>query len=59
MTLEAFFGIVFAAVFLGESLGGLQIAGGVAILFGAALVASSPRANGVGDELADAASEPP
>lgn len=59
MTLEAFFGIVFAAVFLRESLGGLQIAGGAAILFGAALVASSPRTTGVRGELADAASEPP
>jgi drug/metabolite transporter (DMT)-like permease len=61
MTLEAFFGILFDAVFLGESLGGLQIAGGVAILFGAALVASSPRTTGagLGGELADAASEPP
>jgi drug/metabolite transporter (DMT)-like permease len=60
MTLEAFFGIVFAAVFLDESLGGLQIAGGVAILFGAALVASSPRTPGRGGgELADAASEAP
>jgi drug/metabolite transporter (DMT)-like permease len=59
MTLEAFFGIVFAAVFLGESLGALQVAGGVAILFGAALVASSPRSSAVASDLADAASEPP
>jgi drug/metabolite transporter (DMT)-like permease len=59
MTLEAFFGIVFAAVFLGETLGGLQIAGGAAILFGAALVASAPRTAAAGGELADAASEPP
>jgi drug/metabolite transporter (DMT)-like permease len=58
MTLEAFFGILFAAVFLGEELGALQIAGGVAILLGAALVAAAPRSR-VPADLADAAVEPP
>ena len=44
MTLEAVFGIVLAAVFLGESIGPLQVVGGLAVLGGAAMIALSPAA---------------
>jgi drug/metabolite transporter (DMT)-like permease len=43
MTLEAFFAIVLAAVFLGEGLKPLQAVGGAAILMATALVAVSRR----------------
>lgn len=56
MTLEAFFAIVLAAVFLGETIGGLQLVGGAAILAGAAIVASAPLAR---PELAEAGTEAP
>lgn len=52
MTLEAFFAIVAAALFLGEPIGGLQLVGGIAILAGAMLIASAPRSPVV--ELSDA-----
>jgi drug/metabolite transporter (DMT)-like permease len=42
LTLEAFAAIVLAAVFLGESIGAVQLVGGVAILAGAVLVARAP-----------------
>jgi drug/metabolite transporter (DMT)-like permease len=58
MTLEAFFAIVFAAIFLGEDLGALQVVGGVAILAGAALVAASPRSPAAPD-LVDAGTDSP
>lgn len=43
MTLEAFFAIVLAAVFLGEGIRPLQAVGGAAILAATALVAARPR----------------
>jgi drug/metabolite transporter (DMT)-like permease len=58
MTLEAVFAIVLAAAFLGEELGGLQIAGGAAILAGAVLVAASPRSPAA-DEIVPARGESP
>jgi drug/metabolite transporter (DMT)-like permease len=39
MTLEAFFAVVLGAAFLHEELGPIQLAGGLAILVAAALVA--------------------
>lgn len=57
MTLEAFFAIVLAALFLGETIGGLQLAGGVAILAGAAIVASAPVVRPA--ELVEAGAEAP
>lgn len=45
MTLEAVFGVLLAAAFLGEGLTGLQLAGGAAVVAGAALAAlAAPRA---------------
>lgn len=45
MTLEAVFGVLLAAAFLGEGLTGLQLAGGAAVVTGAALAAlAAPRA---------------
>lgn len=45
MTLEAVFGVVLAAVFLGEGLSKLQVAGGAAVVAGAALATlAAPQA---------------
>ena len=41
MTLEAVFGIALAALFLGETIGALQLVGGAAVLIGAAVVATT------------------
>lgn len=58
MTLEAVFAIVFAAAFLGEELGVLQVVGGAAILTGAVLVAASPRSPAA-DDVVPAPAESP
>lgn len=58
MTLEAVFGVVLAAAFLGEGLTGPQVAGGLAVVAGAALAALvAPRAPAA--ELARGGAEAP
>jgi drug/metabolite transporter (DMT)-like permease len=43
LTLEALFAILLAAIFLGETIGPLQMVGGACILLGAAVIATSAR----------------
>ena len=46
MLVQAPVGVLLAAIFLGEKVGPVQVAGGLAILVGAALIQRGPKAEG-------------